>query len=371
MLTPQDDLLGHQTPQSFAVAGGGNPLFTERYWYTAHPIDGTPIIIDMGLGYYPNRGVMDVFAGITVGRRQINWRGSRRLAGAPLRSRVGPFGVQVIEPAQRHRITLNDNDSGFSCDLTFEARFPVAREKQSVRERKGVVEEDLARTAQFGRYSGWFVVDGQRHEVKPDAWWGQRDHSWGIRSEMRTDEARPPVQTHTNFFWTWSMFQFEDFGVTLFAKERVSDKPYYLSGCEFRRAADGSFRERELTKLSHDIRWLDDPLGQTIESADLHLEFASGAPRKLHVQGLPGRFYLKGGLYGGFGGWNHGDDRGELYMEHDTWDLENARTRQLARTLSDHVLRATSDGLTGIGISEYGVASGYARYQIAQKHPAL
>ena len=31
MLTPQDDLLGHQTPGSFAQAGNGDPRFTERF----------------------------------------------------------------------------------------------------------------------------------------------------------------------------------------------------------------------------------------------------------------------------------------------------------------------------------------------------
>jgi hypothetical protein len=29
------------------------------------------------------------------------------------------------------------------------------------------------------------------------------------------------------------------------------------------------------------------------------------------------------------------------------------------------------DGETGIGISEYGVAAGYPRYPLPQKHPAL
>ena len=66
MLSPQDDLIGHQAPAVFARAAGGDPRFTERYWYTAHPVDGSEIILDVGMGYYPNRGVMDAFAGVTV-----------------------------------------------------------------------------------------------------------------------------------------------------------------------------------------------------------------------------------------------------------------------------------------------------------------
>src|SRR3989344_5031095 len=76
MLTPQDDLPGHQTPGTFAQAGNDDLRFTERWWYTAHPTDGRPLLIDVGFGYYPNRGVMDAFAGVTVGRRQHNFRAS-------------------------------------------------------------------------------------------------------------------------------------------------------------------------------------------------------------------------------------------------------------------------------------------------------
>src|SRR3989344_237887 len=82
MLTPQDDLPGHQTPGTFAQAGNDDLRFTERWWYTAHPTDGRPLLIDVGFGYYPNRGVMDAFAGVTVGRRQHNFRASHRLGCA-------------------------------------------------------------------------------------------------------------------------------------------------------------------------------------------------------------------------------------------------------------------------------------------------
>jgi hypothetical protein len=371
MLSPQDDLIGHQIPQPFASAASGNPLFTERYWYTLHPIDGTSKIIDIGIGYYPNKGVMDVFAGITVGRKQHNFRASRHLDGEPLRTAVGPLKFEVREGMKTHRITLADNASGFSFDLVFEASFPAAQEKQSYRERKGVVEEDLARIAQFGRYRGWFIINGQRHDVQPNAWWGQRDHSWGIRSEMRTDASKPPAQMHTNFFWTWSMFQFENVGVSIFMKEREAGKPYYMSGTEYTRRPDGSFHERDVVHATHDFHWAEDPLGQTITSVDFRLEFKEGPPRDLHMEGLSARFYLKGGLYGGYKGWNHGDDMGELHTSNDVWDLDDATTREIARTLSDHVVKVTSDGMIGSGISEYGVAMGFARYEAPQKHPAL
>ena len=371
MLTPQDDLIGHQVPTNFARPATADIRFTERYWYTAHPIDDAELLLDVGLGYYPNRGVMDVFAGVTVGRRQYNFRASRRLGDRPLDTSVGPLRFRIVEGMKRHRLTLADNESGFSFDVEFEASFPAAQERQSHRERKGEVEEDLTRVTQFGRWRGWLVSDGKRHVIEPSRWWGQRDHSWGIRSEFRTDEARPPVATHKNFFWTWSMFQFEDAALSVFLKERQPGQPMYLSGTEFRREPDGRVRSREITSVTHDIQWVDDPLGQTIAVADFRFDFDSGSARELRMECLPARFYLKGGLYGGLGGWNHGDDMGEYHSAHDVWNLDDAVTRRKARTLADHVVRVLSEGATGWGISEYGVASGYPGYEMPQRFPAL
>lgn len=372
MLTPQDDLIGHQTPAAFASRpGGGDPRFTERYWYTAHPIDGTPILFDAGFGYYPNRGVMDAFAGVTVGRRQINFRASRHLGANPLTPEVGGLKFEVLEGMKAHRLSLAPgNGSGIAFELVFEARFPAAQEKQNYRERDGQVEEDLARVAQFGRYRGWIEVEGTRHVVEPATWWGQRDHSWGIRSPQRTDEYAPPVAAHRHFLWTWSMFQFEDMAISIFLKERAPGRAHYLSGTEYSRV-DGVLRHREMTAARHEIVWQDDPLGQSIAHADWTFEFDSGAPRALRMECLPTRFYLKGGMYGGFKGWNHGDDKGPLHTEHDVWDLEDARTRELARTLSDHVIRATTDGKVGHGVSEYGVAAGYPLYTAPQRFAAI
>ena len=371
MLTSQDDLIGHQTPQVFAKSADGDLRFTERYWYTAHPIDGSGIIFDAGLGYYPNRKVMDGFAGVTIGRKQHNFRASRRLGDNPLETFVGPFRIEIIEGMKRHRLSLGENASGISFELEFDATFPAAQEKQNYRERNGTVEEDLARVAQFGRWRGWIVVNGHRFDVEPEQWWGQRDRSWGIRSEMRTDETRPPVANHRNFFWTWSMLQFEDSAISVFLKERTPGKPHYLSGSEFRRQADGSIVHREIVSVEHSLKWEDDPMGQTIATADLGFQFDRGAPRQVRMLGLPVRFYLKAGMYGGYKGWTHGDDRGEYLANHDVWNLDDPETRRLARQLSDHVFKLESEGKSGIGISEYGVAAGYPLYAAPQEFPAL
>ena len=79
MLTPQDDLIGHQLPTTFDQIDNSDPAWMEWLWYTGHPAPTADVIFDIGLGYHPNRNVMDAFAGVAVAGRQWNFRASRRL----------------------------------------------------------------------------------------------------------------------------------------------------------------------------------------------------------------------------------------------------------------------------------------------------
>src|ERR1700674_3047521 len=118
MLTAQDDFIGHQLPTPFDHVGTSDPAWMERLWYTGHPSSGE-LIFDLGLGYHPNRNVMDAFAGVTVGTRQYNFRASRRLLPKPLETTVGPLKFEVIEGLRRHRLMLAPNDSRLSFSIEF------------------------------------------------------------------------------------------------------------------------------------------------------------------------------------------------------------------------------------------------------------
>jgi hypothetical protein len=93
--------------------------------------------------------------------------------------------------------------------------------------------------------------------------------------------------------------------------------------------------------------------------------------RRIKIRALPGRFFLKGGLYGGLEGWSHGDDKGKFHAEHEVWTLADPETRRLVRTLSDHVIEVTDGDEVGYGIVEYGVGKGYARYAEVQGFPPI
>jgi hypothetical protein len=369
MLTPQDDLIGHQLPTTFDQIANSDPAWMERLWYTGHPVPDSDVIFDIGLGYHPNRNVMDAFAGVAVPGRQWNFRASRRLRPDPLTTAVGPLAITVIEGLRRHRLALGENESGIRFEIEFHATMNAHEEKAHQRRRDGRITEDMARAQQLGRYTGWLEFDGRR--VVVDSWLGQRDHSWGVRSEMRTDETHPPLTFYPPFFYCWTTAQFKNRGLHIFFKERAPGEKIYLSGEEVFTLGSKVSGRNALVDARHEAVWHDDPNGQSMASMQFQLRFADGSERPVSVRVLPTKFFLKGGLYGGLNGWFHGDDRGKLYFEHEVWDLGDPGTRKTVRTLADQVIEVTDGDEVGYGIIEYGVGKGYAAYESVQVHPPI
>ncbi len=371
MITPQDDFIGHQLPTTFDHVASSDPAWMERLWYTAHPVPGGDAVIDIGLGYYPNKNVMDAFAGIMIDGKQYNVRLSRHLRPNALDTTVGPLSIRIVEGLKRHRLVLDKNDSGIAFDVEFIATMNPHEEEEHFRRRKGRVTEHMARMEQLGRFKGWFEVAGKRIEIDPESWYAQRDHSWGIRAEMRTDPTHLPMTYYPPFFYAWTTVQFANRGLHVFFKERAPGEKIYLSGEDVLPIGERAKPGADLADVVHDVQWADDPLGQTVQSARYTITMEDGSSREILIETLPGRYWLKGGMYGGINGWFHGDDKGKLYMEHDVWDLSDPKVRELVRTLSDHVIRVTDQGEVGYGIMEYGVGKGFAMYPQVQVHPPI
>ena len=73
MLSKQDDFIGHQLPTTFDHVMSSDPAWMERLWYTGHPVPAGDFIFDIGLGWHPNRNVMDGFAGVAFDGRQVQF----------------------------------------------------------------------------------------------------------------------------------------------------------------------------------------------------------------------------------------------------------------------------------------------------------
>ena len=99
-LGPADERFDHQLADTFATVGTSDPSWTEKVCAMAAAKDGS-LQLGFGLGKYPNRNVMDGYAGISRGVEQMTVRASRRLSPDPEATVIGPirYGPNIIGPS--------------------------------------------------------------------------------------------------------------------------------------------------------------------------------------------------------------------------------------------------------------------------------
>src|SRR5690606_34133192 len=98
-----------------------SPHAMDRLWFTAYPADGSFLLM-AGLCVYPNTQIMDGFLLVRRHDVQRNVRLSRHADQGRFDTRIDPLWFEVIEPQQRWRLGLGDNELGISAELEWSAR---------------------------------------------------------------------------------------------------------------------------------------------------------------------------------------------------------------------------------------------------------
>lgn len=178
-LNPFDDYPFHQYMMPNDVPATSDPHFNDGYWWSWY---AEGIYFFCGMRVHANNNVMDGYAGVVKDRVQHNIRVSRALRPDSNTLRVGPLAVQIVQPLQVQRITLDENPSGVTFDVAATSSTPLFVESPYLHYRYGRVLNHLIRYSGSVRASGSASVLGQPLEI--DNWYGARDHSWGIRSSM-------------------------------------------------------------------------------------------------------------------------------------------------------------------------------------------
>lgn len=194
-LVEADEYLHHQTANTFGTVATADLSWTEKVWFMLARKDGQ-LQASFGLGKYTNRNLIDGFAGVQVGAQQRTVRASRVLR-PNLDLSVGPLRYEIIEPMRKLRVSLAANEAQpISYDLVWTAHMPAFFEGRDLGYAAHRNSTDVVRYHQAGTVSGWIEIDGKRHAVEPDEWFGFRDHSWGIREHVGMDPTDlPPAIT--------------------------------------------------------------------------------------------------------------------------------------------------------------------------------
>lgn len=219
-ISPMDEYLAHQTPETFDQVFTSDRNFYDRYYFNMHA-SSDELFLVTGMGQYPNLGVTDAFVSISHGDTLYVVRASRELGSDRLDTRVGPFSIEVEEGLRVLRLRLDENEWGIAFDLRFEGAVPSLEEPRQTSRDGGRILFDTSRYAQVGCYSGSLHVAGHDYTVTPDRWKGARDRSWGIRpvGEPEHPGIRAARPTSRAMFHNWVPAQFDDFMLKVFIQE--------------------------------------------------------------------------------------------------------------------------------------------------------
>ncbi len=354
MPVPLDEYPVHQVPLSMGLVASSDRNVYDRCYLNAHDRSGE-IFLVTGLGVYPNLGVIDAYAVVRRGTRQVTVRMSDALGDDRMTQAVGPYRIEVVEPLERIRIVCDADDHGLGLDLTWTGSFPVIDEPPHVLRQGGRALLEAQRFAQLGTWAGTIRLEGEEIPVTEDRWVGNRDRSWGIRPVGEPEPAgRGAAEPDAGFgfWWTYVPIRFEDFALILIAQEDGEGHRSLNEAVRVWDPATGRAPE-QLGWPEFEIRYR--PGTRHPEGALVHLRGRDGRDLDLEVwtRGLVALNCGPG--YGGDPDWSHGQWRGRDWVEGVVTDIEDPEVvARMAFGVVDHVARATFDGAEGFGMFEHG-----------------
>jgi hypothetical protein len=350
-LSPADDLLAHQTAETFDYVFTSDRNFYDRYYFNMHA-SSDELFLVAGMGQYPNLGVTDAFVSISHRDTLYVVRASRELGSDRLDTSVGPFRVEVVEGLRTLRLTLDENEWGVAFDLTFEGAVPAQEEPRQTMRQFSRVTMDSSRFAQVGCYRGSLQVGDRTYEVTPDRWKGARDHSWGIRP---VGEAVPPgiavkVERSHGFFHNWLPMQFDDYMIKVFFEEDADGKRLIEESIKIHNL--GIDKENEVMGTPrHSFTYLSGT--RELEKAVIRFAHPSGEEISVTTTPLRTVYLAAGSGYLPAADWGHGMYQGELVVQGLTWDVSDPAVRKQISLLNETLCRFDlSTGEVGYGMHE-------------------
>lgn len=237
--TPLDENFAHQIPEPFPHTVVHHHDWRESLFFHLHPRDRPGDVVILTLAHFPARGEMDSLQLGRVDNQSIFARHLRSVNDDQNNFCVGPVSVQVEEPLKRVQLrVLESSDSSISMDIVFTARTMPYQLRRGTMKCGHEIVWDQSHMFQSGTYNGTYVHQGVTFEV--NNWWGQRDHSWGIRTHSRCP------------LWMWLAVQLPEGMLGVWNWEYPNGARVYTDGCFA--PADGS-EPIPVIDFRHDLHW--------------------------------------------------------------------------------------------------------------------
>ncbi len=224
-VSAMDDYAVHQAPELLATVATTDPNFFERFYFNLYSHSDDLFMI-VGLGQYPNRGLIDAYAIAVRHGVQHSLRSSVVFDGDRAVTRAGPLGIEILSGTRSVSVRADEHEgSPIEFDLTWEADIAPYLEQRTNAKVGPRTTDDGQRFVQTGRWTGDLRLGGEQFSITPDRYWGARDRSWGLRRLADSVPLVPfPRASFTSFF-TWAPMQFEQYTVLYAAFEDAKGVP--------------------------------------------------------------------------------------------------------------------------------------------------
>lgn len=348
VLSSFDDFPIHQTARPIAQTATSDINHYDRYFFNGYTKD-TRLFFATAMGLYPNRHVMDasfsvIVDGGTADARQISVHASGRApADRAAANTVGPIRVEVLEPLNALRVTVDAAEQGIRADLTFVRRSAPIEEPHFFQQIGLRVTFDYTRLTQFGGWEGWIEIDGVLHDLAAGETLGSRDRSWGIRNVGERSSTGAPV-ADPQFFWLWAPLNFDSFSTHFDVNEYFDGRRWHESAFVAPVAQNGAAAPAEaMQNVDYSVTWR--PGTRCAATFELSLTPWIGEPSTIRLE--PCFEFHMAGLGYLHPEWGHGVWKGELEVAGERWDLPVENSTAPDRLHVQSIVRATTTG--GIG----------------------
>jgi len=354
VLTTLDDYPIHQTGAPLHQPATGDRNHYDRYFFNGYDRDGS-LFFAVAMGLYPNRSVIDAAFSVVVDGVQRSVHASARAPEDPTDTRCGPVRVEVVEPLRVLRITVDDDEHGIGCDLTWRAR-TVAVEEERFRRSSGTrIVMDYTRMTQFGTWEGWVRTGDQEVTIDPGTFLGSRDRSWGIRS-VGEPEGGAPGTAIPQFFWLWAPLNFEDGASHFDVNEDARGERWHETALRVPLLGDASpvdpgglpHSSEPMRAVDWHIDW--EPGTRRARAASLTFTPWNEEPSVIELEPILTFQMLGIGYF--HPEWAHGVWKGESSSGFDELVLADLEPAAPQHTHVQQLVRATWGDRTGVGVLE-------------------
>ncbi len=250
MITSFDDYPLHPGTAPINETATADLNHYDRYYFNGYPADGS-YYLAAAMGLYPNRQVIDAAFCVMRGGRQTSVYSSGRAPRDPRQATaVGAVTVTIVEPLQRLRLQVEAAEQGLRADLEFCARSAPIEEPHFFQRTGARVVFDYTRLTQFGHWTGWVEMDGERLDLG-EGIWGSRDRSWGIRPVGEPAPSGAPSHTVPQFFWLWGPVNFPGLATHFDVNEFADGRRWHETAVL---AIDGE-QPRTMRTIDYRITW--------------------------------------------------------------------------------------------------------------------